>query len=382
MILIEIGPNSYGRLAFQTFMERLSFPSPNSLPMTFFRFFSILIYTLLFCVCTAFAQEADVQTIAKFRGQQVTGVTVSEDGRVFVNFPRWREGVKFSVAELDDYGRPQPYPNPVWNRWEIGNKPPEVAFMAVQSVVASGNRLYVLDTRNPLFQGVEDRPRVIVFDLKTNQVVRTYFFDSHSYYPNSYINDLRIDPERKVAYFTDSNEPGLIVLDLETGENRRLLDHHESTTAELDKLVIDGKDWPRTVHTDGIALSPDRLTLYYHSLTGYNLYAVPTAKLLDTPPAEVRESVELITKTAAPDGMIVDAKGNLYFADLENHKIQYLTPEGEIKTLVEGEEVRWADTFSIHDGYLYYTNSRIHEVGPDNVNELVFSVKRVQLAEE
>jgi sugar lactone lactonase YvrE len=34
-----------------------------------------------------------------------------------------------------------------------------------------------------------------------------------------------------------------------------------------------------------------------------------------------RKSVKLVAKTAAPDGMIFDENGTLYFADLENNKL-------------------------------------------------------------
>jgi hypothetical protein len=47
---------------------------------------------------------------------QVTGVTVSEEGRIFVCFPRWTEDVAVSVAEVRD-GELRPYPDNDWNAW-------------------------------------------------------------------------------------------------------------------------------------------------------------------------------------------------------------------------------------------------------------------------
>ena len=117
--------------------------------------------------------------------------------------------------------------------------------------------------------------------------------------------------------------------------------------------------------------------LYFHALTGYTLYGIDTEILNDFKRLASVEPFRL--RTAAPDGMIIDAIGNLYFADLEMHKIQYLLPDRKtIKTLVEGDEIKWADSFSIHDGYLYFTNSRIHEAGAD-VRELTFTINTVAL---
>ena len=86
-------------------------------------------------------------------------------------------------------------------------------------------------------------------------------------------------------------------------------------------------------------------------------------------------------KTSAPDGMIFEEAGNLYFADLENHKIMYRTPDGSIETLVEGDKVKWADTFSIYDGYLYFTNSRIHEARGD-ISNIDFTLNKISLPGE
>jgi sugar lactone lactonase YvrE len=85
-----------------------------------------------------------------------------------------------------------------------------------------------------------------------------------------------------------------------------------------------------------------------------------------------------VAKTAAPDGMIFDDKGNLYFGDLENNKIQYLTLNGKINTLCEGEKIKWVDTFSIYDGYLFYTNSRINET-KNGVSDLIFSINKIKI---
>src|SRR3954452_3250780 len=54
-----------------------------------------------------------LQPVATF-DHQVTGVTVSTDGRIFVNFPRWSEDTPVSVAELMPDGSSRPYPNDEW----------------------------------------------------------------------------------------------------------------------------------------------------------------------------------------------------------------------------------------------------------------------------
>lgn len=59
-------------------------------------------------------------------------VTVSQQGRIFINFPKWGDDVQCSVAEIRN-GRPEAYPNEAFNRTEdldlVGS------LVSVQSVV-------------------------------------------------------------------------------------------------------------------------------------------------------------------------------------------------------------------------------------------------------
>ena len=102
-----------------------------------------------------------VQTVAVFKGQQVTGVSVWATGRIFVSFPRWRKNLALSVAEVFPDGSHRPYPDREQNSWRLGEEP-DSRFIAVQSVVAAQGRLHVLDTDSPMFAGVLHAPRVHV----------------------------------------------------------------------------------------------------------------------------------------------------------------------------------------------------------------------------
>ena len=51
----------------------------------------------------------ELEPVAYFHGAMLTGVTVSQQGRIFVNFPKWGDDVQFTVAELKD-GQEVAYP--------------------------------------------------------------------------------------------------------------------------------------------------------------------------------------------------------------------------------------------------------------------------------
>jgi hypothetical protein len=60
------------------------------------------------------AQKSALEEVATFPKQQVTGVTVSLQGRVFVNFPFWSDDHTLSVAEIID-GKPKAFPDEAWD---------------------------------------------------------------------------------------------------------------------------------------------------------------------------------------------------------------------------------------------------------------------------
>ncbi|MDQ0689351.1 sugar lactone lactonase YvrE [Arthrobacter sp. W4I7] len=172
-----------------------------------------------------------LEAVAHFYGAMPTGVTVSHEGRIFVNFPKWGDDVKYTVAEVVD-GDTVAYPNEEINRSDADNL--AGTLISVQSVVVDpANRLWILDTGSPLFQPTEyGGPKLVCVDLATDTVVKTILFPQDVALPTSYLNDVRFDLRRGqegIAYITDSSDQGpngIVVADLATGESwRRLHDH-------------------------------------------------------------------------------------------------------------------------------------------------------------
>jgi sugar lactone lactonase YvrE len=328
------------------------------------------------------AQPHPLTKVASFKGIQVTGVTITDAGRLFANFPRWHENLPFSVVEVMPDGSYQPYPDAGWNTWS--GQPEENKFTCVQSVVAHGNSLFVLDPASPFMKGVVGSAALYEFDLTTNALRQKWTFDETIAPKESYLNDLRIDEETGKIYMTESGVGALVVLDLKTNTARRLLDGHPSTKSEDVWLTVEGQRWVKegkkpSMHADGIALSPDKQYLYYHALTGYTLYRISTFALNDTALSDraLGESVENLGRTSAPDGMIFDPQGNLYLGDLESNAILYRTPDGHLNPLLQDEQLKWPDTFTMdREGNLYVTTSRIHQMEGD-ISNLEFNIFKI-----
>lgn len=336
----------------------------------------------------ALAQDQGKLTQVASFAHQVTGITVSRDGRMFVNFPRWSEDAPVSVAELKD-GKPVAYPDEEWNGWRNAKKDevdPKTHFVCVQSVVADGqDRLWVVDAAAPaMAHVVKDGPKLVGIDLKTNKVVKTIPFDTSTVMQASYINDVRISPDGKTAYLTDSGAEGaLIVVDLDSGTAKRLLSGHPSTMPDTSVTVqYDGKPLRRPdgrgveFSADGIALSPDGKTLYWQAIKGKTLYSLPTDALTGWATASfVPESlsdktlsgkIAKVGENGPADGLMISRKdGRMYVTSPQDNavKVRDLSKtESGLTTVVQDPRLRWPDTFSEGpDGTVYFTTSHIQD---------------------
>jgi sugar lactone lactonase YvrE len=329
---------------------------------------------------TMTANACTIELVQAF-AHQVTGISVSEDNRIFVNFPRWTEDTAVSVGELVD-GTVKPYPNDEWNAWRNARKDqvtPGDHWVCVQSVVADGRgSLWVLDPAAPAQSHmVADGAKLVQIALADDSVTRVIAFDEEVAPQGSYLNDVRFSNDGKFAYITDSGVVGaLLVVDLAAGKTVRLLDGHPSTQVKkgLD-VAVDGAPLRRPdgrgveFSADGIELSGDGKYLYWQAIKGDELVRIPTAVLLDAGlrGEDVGDAVESYGKNGVNDGLLI-ARGteDMYLTSVQDNavKVRNLAdgPSGTPRIVVQDARLRWPDTFSQGpDGTIYVTTSHIQD---------------------
>jgi len=333
----------------------------------------------------AAAPTPALEVVATDQGAMWTGVTVSQAGRIFVNFPRWGDKVEYTVAELKG-GKPVPYPNADMN--QLDSNKAAVHLVSVQSVVVGpDDRLWVLDTgslrmRSPLPGGA----KLVAVDLNSNQVVKSIIFPPDVALPTTYLNDVRFNLRQGaagVAYITDSGDEGpngIIVVDLGSGKSWRRLSGHPSVraapafvaTVEGNPFLLrpaPGVSKPITVGADGIAISADGKTLFYCPMSSRHLYGVSTEALADATVSDedvAKTVVDYGDRGYASDGLESDAAGRLYLTDYEHNAVHRRTfgPAGPAdvsdEIIAQGPNLVWPDTLSLaSNGYLYFTANQL-----------------------
>jgi sugar lactone lactonase YvrE len=310
---------------------------------------------------------------------RLVGIGVSKTGRVFATAPTARARGGLSMVEVDTgTDKVTPYPDAAWNtiRPEADGKPEWGLVQALWD--DADDHLWALDTgiargNSPI------PPKLVEFDLKTNQPIRIYTFEDSVTIKDA-LNDVRIDVPHRTAYLTAAgNRGGIVVLDLNSGHSRLVLAGDRSAVADPHQHLMIGDQQalrpdgsPVVIQTDGIALSPDTRWLYYRPLNDHNYWRVPTAALRDPSLGEAALSrkVQYLGSAAMSGGLIMDRAGTLFAGDIEHATVVALTLHGTHMTsrvfVRAPGELAWADGFAISGGDLYISDSHLNEVAFKN----------------
>lgn len=337
----------------------------------------------------------ELEVVADLGEYQAIGLSVSSQNRLFVSFPKRGEPYKNGLVEIVD-GKQIPYPDQEWNK----NKTGEKSFFSIQDLyVDKDDFLWVLDSKpapsGSVFQDKgeekEGQFKLLKIDLNQNKVIKIYHFEDLDKSKTA-LNDVRIDTEKQLAYFSDPGLAAIVVLDLKTEKTRILLAESEMTLSEPGVVLrYEGKEMsnngkPFRSHINGIALTHDNAYFYFKPINAYQLYRIKTEYLADEKMSDkdLKKRVESVGNTVITHGMLADQNQNIYLTSSIDYSIKYVDSEGVLHTLVQDKRLLWPDSLGIgNDGYLYFTCAQInmeatwHE-GKDKI-QYPFQVYRVKL---
>jgi sugar lactone lactonase YvrE len=299
---------------------------------------------------------------------------------VYLTVPRWKPGVPATMNTLvhSDNGVPllRPFPSLQDND---PNASEGLKLAYVQSMAVVGSQMWMIDTG---FQNqaagtfIDGRPRLVVIDLADNNRLLFDFTLPTSVAPIgnlTFLNDLRVDAKRNVAYITDSfGDGGIIVVDAPARSARRFTARQTEAEPEHARVNYCGAatftSEPPTP-SDGIALSADTETLYFCALNGVSLYSIATADLRNAQlnNAQLSERTTLVgKKRGLSDGLKLVGElmfyGNLGGCEVNVwNTSEPLTAESQHVVAHDAYTLDWQDSFAADasNERLYMTTNRL-----------------------
>src|SRR4029079_18595799 len=189
---------------------------------------------------------------------------------------------------------------------------------------------------------------------RKNRRGRIYYLPEPVTVKGSQPQDIVIDQKHRKFYIADENiGPGgdgshaaIIVIDMDTGVARRVLDGDRSTvpenvpiTVDGNDLTVPGKDGKPTiikVGCDGITMDVRSEWLYFAPLTGRSVYQIRVADLNDErlSPAELGAKVERYSDKPNNGGLSIDYDGNLYLTAVESKSIGVVGTDRKYRTFL------------------------------------------------
>ncbi|XP_074031974.1 yellow-e isoform X1 [Leptinotarsa decemlineata] len=229
-----------------------------------------------------------------------TGLEITDD-RIFLAMPRLRAGVPATLATIPR--NTPPSSSPVLRAYPDWSKHASVkgSFNCSQIIsvyrmrIDSCNRLWVLDSG--VMTSIDDftrvcQPKLVVFDLFSDIVVRTIILPEGVLRPASLLTNLVVDEsvqgrcDSSFVYMTDTAAPGLVVYDGVRDQAWRLSHPTMFPDPNFSDYNIGGESFTLMDGIIGITHSPKLATVYFQPLATDRIFSIPTTTLTKGPPGE------------------------------------------------------------------------------------------------
>lgn len=346
--------------------------------------FNAILSSTLWLMFTAGAFATEYTTAYTFDKKNPPGnIAVSSSGRIFMS-NHFFYGAKNKIVEVLEDGSTTPYPNTQMS---------QSLSPVLGVIVDKENVLWILETAS----GNHKSGRLIGWDINSHSLYKIVYIAAPIIPEKSFLNDLTVDRTHNAVYITDTADAenaALIIIDLTTGESRRVLNGSPFTRPENIDIIIDktlvtlGNESAR-IGANPITIDTLNQWVYFAPMSGTSLYRVSTSDLLNSALSEtqLQKRVEFYAKKPISDGITIDNDNNIYITDITNNAVGYIDKNRQYQILLQDDEdFSWADGFSTGpNNTIYTTVNKLHQspvlnAGKDDSQNKYYIIKFDALA--
>jgi sugar lactone lactonase YvrE len=324
-----------------------------------------LCFLLLFAIGTN--AESNFDIIAKLESGP-GNVTVTDNGRIIMSLHQFYQP-KYTVVEYKD-NELTPFPNK--DLADVDSK----AAMKLDSVLgirSANGVVWMLD--NGMRSGV--MPKLVGWDIKADRLHQVVNLPPPIAPKDAFVNDFAVDTRHNHIFISDpagGANAGLIVVNLNTGKVRRVLEGHSSVIPEnidliIDKVPIQVKDKSGKLTRPHIGVNPitedlNNEWVYFGPMHGHSLYRIKAEDLANEilDDKALASRVERYSDKPISDGITIDKNNNIYLGELAENAIGIISSDRKYRRLSECPRLSWVDSFSFGpNGNLYAVVNRLHQ---------------------
>ncbi|MGF1589374.1 MAG: L-dopachrome tautomerase-related protein [Pleurocapsa sp.] len=320
------------------------------------------------------AQINELEIVAEFPAEHPPGnIAITPEGRLIMSQHQFY-GAPLRVVEVLDESV-VPFPNQVWSSQPNQNGVGLNTVLGLRS--DREGVVWMLDN-----SAGEGQPgKIVGWDTENEQLYQIIYLPQPIIADDSFLNDLAVDLDHNAIYITDTasgNNSALIVVDLNTGFSRRVLEGDISTRPEdipmiINERVINMQGKPAQVGANPITVDPNNEWVYYAPMSGRSLYRISTEDLLDESlsRSQLSSRVERYGDKPICDGITIDNAGNVYITSITDNAIGVVDRTGAYQTLYQDDKLlSWTDGMAFSsDDYVYVTVSQLQNSPPLNNGE-------------
>lgn len=329
---------------------------------------NVLIFLFALAGHASAETASNYEIIAKL-SQAPGNVTATGSGRIIMSQHQFYDP-NTSVIELHADGSLTPFPSKELNDRHSRSGLTLDSVLGIRTGV--DGVVWMLD--NGMRGGVT--PKLVGWDTKTDRLLRVIYLPAPIAPNDAFLNDFTVDSRHNRIFIVDpagGANAAFIVVDIETGAARRVLEGHQSVVPEKVDLVIDGRPiqmkdakghWVRPhIGVNPVTEDLQNEWVYFGPMHGTSLYRIKAGALADEKldATTLGQMVERYGDKPICDGISMDEDNNIYLGDLAANAIGVIKPDRSYFRLAQSPELAWVDSLAFGpEGKLYAVINQLH----------------------